>query len=160
MKRFASTCLLVGAMAVAYALSSPLVTGRGLLEFESHGHAEGRASFELFAERQGKRFPGRLLFSAEGIHIDGEPALSNGDLGYPDIVVTAETLDNVGVKGNVATIKTRAVLHREPVVIQVILTDSRSKSEPDLFQIRCDRATGQHLFHVEGPLSTGDIDVR
>ena len=160
MKRWTSTFLLVCAMAVAYAISNPLVTGRGVLEFEAPGHGEGRASFEVSAERQGKRLVGRLVFSAEGIHIGGEPTLSSGDPGYPDIVVTAETLRTVVVKGNVATITAKALLHLEPVVITVVLTDSRSKSEPDVFNIRCDRPTGEHLFHVKGPLLTGDIDVR
>lgn len=159
MKRLAPVLTLISAMAIAVAVGNPLLSGRGILEFETM-HGEGRASFEAFAQKEGKTLVGRLLFSAEGIHLGQEPALSSGEPGYPDIVVTAESLGSVVVNGNVATIRSKARLHMEPVVILVVLTDSRSKTEPDRFALRCDRPTGEHLFHVEGPLLSGGIDLR
>ena len=159
MKRVVLTLTTVAAMAMAVAVSAPVIQGRGLVDFVSHGHGEGRASFEVSVQQNGKRLTGRFLFSAEGIHIDQPEALTPGD-GYPDLVVTAESIGSTQIKGNVATLRTKAVLHQEPVMIMVMLTDSRSKSVSDRFHIRCDRPDGTHLFHVEGPLTSGDISIR
>lgn len=145
--------------AAVWAGGSPRVEGRGKLEFEGH-HGVGAASFEVNATPSGRAVLGRFLFSAEGIDLDGFAALSPGDGGYPDVVVSAEKLGSLEVQGRVATIHTPARLHFTPVVLTITLTDSGKRSVPDHFFLRCDRPTGEHIFHVEGDLVLGDIVVR
>lgn len=160
LKRVVGLIVVAGVAAVAvWAAGAPKLEGRGKLEFEGH-HGVGAASFEVSATPNGRRVAGRLVFSAEGIDLDGFAPLSPGEAGYPDVVVSAERLDRLTVSGNTATITTKGTLHFTPVKLTVTLIDSNRRNVADHFSMRCDLLDGSHVFHVEGDLVLGDIVVR
>ena len=146
------------AVALAMALAGNRIDGRGKFEFVTD-HGVGSASFELSYRADGKKGSGRLVFGAEGIHVDGVPALSPGD-GYPDVAVTVEKIPSASFKGNTARISARGFLHQEPVDVDVAVIDSGVKSKPDHFWIRCRALDGHALFAVGGDLLDGDITLR
>ena len=121
----------------------------------SFGHENGGRGWLKFHIQDGDPISGSLLFAGE-IHHDGEQAAS---MMFPEVVVRLTNFEKYSQKNKIVRFSGQGTLHDDPVKVEVIAYDNEGSRRADRFVIKCTDEKGKEVFHADGYLFRGNIQV-
>jgi hypothetical protein len=136
-----SCALAVGGAAPLFSSDGSAV-GSGAIHFGKKG--EGVGYFD-FAFQAGPKPTGTFVFAGEDHHR------------YPHVIIRLDAIETLDISGRTVTLKAKANIHDEPVILHVSATDADG-SKADTFGLRA-LESGKVVFEAEGELFIGDIQV-
>lgn len=133
------------------AMTATSATGEGSMSF---GHEnEGRAWLK-FNIQDGEQPSGTMIFAAEQHHDNQINSMI-----FPDVIVRLTNFEKFTFKKNFVRFSGSGTLHDEPITISVIAYDNEGSKKDDRFVIKCMDDKGRVVFHADGFLFRGNIQI-